>query len=70
MEEEYPHAGHNDGIRKRTFFRQNRSTVDLLNLINSVKSKQELQSLRQDENDGCCESCEIFPMENNTDSKE
>lgn len=62
MEDNYPHAGHNDGIRKRVFFRSNRSTDDLFALAEEVdiENSRQLDFLSDD---GCSESCEIFEME-------
>lgn len=54
MEKIYPHAGHNDGIRKRVFFRGNRSTKDLFKL------SEVTGSVDHDLEGGCSESCEIY----------
>ena len=63
MEELYPHAGHNDGIRKRVFFRGNRSTNDLFALAVEVDIENSRQ-LNMFEDGGCSESCEPFEMIN------
>lgn len=54
MEKAYPHAGHNDGIRKRVFFRGNRSTEDLFKLSEATGA------VESPLDDGCSESCEIY----------
>lgn len=52
MERLYPHAGHNDGIRKRVFFRGNRSAQDLFKLSDVTGNYGFEES--------CSESCEIY----------
>jgi len=54
MEQKYGYAGHNDGVRKRVFFRGNRSTDDLFKLSETTGT------VDQDLDGGCSESCEIY----------
>ena len=61
FEENYPHAGHNDGERKRVFFRENRSTDDLFKLAEELAFEEGRQlGLDYDLDAGCGESCEPF----------
>jgi len=63
MENIYPHAGHNDGIRRRVFFRGNRSTHDLFALAVEVDIENSRQLNMFAEDGGCSESCEMLEME-------
>lgn len=72
MESKYPHAGHNDGIRKRVFFRRNRSTNDLFTECEATNFKKfvefaggqkKLFGYDLDSDGGCSESCEMMEME-------
>jgi len=62
MEEKYLHVGNNDGIRKRVFFREGRSAIDLFNLANEldIENARQLDFFNAD--GGCSESCEPFEM--------
>jgi len=72
MEEKYPHAGHNDGERKRVFFRNNRSTEDMVKqcavtdfkrFVENKEVQMKMFGYDLDENSGCSESCEMLEME-------
>lgn len=61
MESTYGLAGHNIDGTKRTFFREHRSTKDIVllsQLLTPFESKMD-----QDDNSGCSESCEAFGKE-------
>lgn len=65
MEAEYPRVGAEFGkdptARDRTFFRGNRSVVDLRRLHAEIGSR--VIPITSDSNAGCGESCELYPME-------
>lgn len=72
MEEVYPYAGHNDGIRARVFFRRNRSTKDIFAEAKAIDFKRFVENKATqiklfgydiDQSSGCSESCEPFEME-------
>jgi len=54
MERDYPYAGHNDGKRKRVFFRGNRSTEDLFKHSHAIGGSE------KGLDGGCSESCEVY----------
>jgi len=72
MEKTYPHAGHNDGIRPRVFFRRNRMVanifaeakeIDFKRFVENTQIQDKLFGYDIDEDSGCSESCEPFDME-------
>lgn len=58
MEEQYGLAGHNVDGAKRTFFRENRSTKDIVTIAQLLDASHGIE--RPDEDAGCSESCEVF----------
>lgn len=58
MEAEYPLAGHNVDGTPRTFFRENRSALDILHIAST--SDRIYPPERPDDSGGCSESCEAF----------
>jgi hypothetical protein len=72
MELLHPHSGHNDGERKRVFFRKNRSTNDMFaecdvadfkRFVESSGGQLKLFGYDLDADGGCSESCELYEME-------
>lgn len=61
MEKIHGFSGHNDGVRKRVFFRSNRNTDDLFKLAGELEVNAKPGFF--DENSGCSESCELFEMD-------
>jgi len=57
MEEMYGLAGHNIDGTKRTFFRENRSTQDIISIAQLLNPPRPQD---QEEDAGCSESCEVF----------
>lgn len=61
LERQYGHIGRHG---RRVFFRENRDTVALLNVIDMTNPAQlAREPLRGDEDAGCSESCELYDME-------
>lgn len=58
MERDYGLAGHNEDGRPRTFFREHRSTRDIITLAQLLNAPKITND--PDENSGCSESCEAF----------
>lgn len=58
MEAKYGLAGHNEDGTKRVFFRQHRSTQDIIGLSQILDLPPTIAD--PDEDSGCSESCEVF----------
>lgn len=58
MEELYGLAGYNEDGTKRVFFREHRSTKDIISIAELISGKMHADD--PDEDGGCSESCEAF----------